>query len=86
MAKQVSLILLNKVGASDREALNQRFVAQEALLEIVKAAIVSKLESDVNSRRSINNYSFPAWSEYQADGIGYQRALNEVIELLTFRE
>ena len=28
-------------------------------------------------------YETPAWSEYQADGIGYRRAMREIMKLLT---
>lgn len=83
---KLSLVLTNKVSPSDRDALTQRFVSSEDILVIIKEVLQSKLQSDITARRSISSYSFPAWSEYQADGVGYQRALTEVIDLLTFRE
>ena len=51
--------------------------------------IVKQLEKDYNSslesQRSQSNYSLPAWSEYQADCLGYQRAIKDVISLINIK-
>lgn len=86
MAKQISLLLTGRLPPGDREALTQRFVSSEDVLEVIKETLQDKLSADVTMRRGLSNYSLSAWSEYQADGIGYQRALQEVLDLLTFRE
>ncbi len=86
MPKQVSTVFTGKLSPEKRDEFNYRFLESEDVLNIIKEVLVKKLESDVEVRRGLNNYSSPSWSEYQADGIGYQRALQEVIQLLTFRE
>ncbi len=37
----------------------------------------SYLKSEKESK-----YEYPAWSEYQADAIGYRRAMREILKLL----
>ena len=42
-----------------------------------------KIDSKRNSARSDENYSSPNWTLLQADAIGYERALFEVISLIS---
>lgn len=42
----------------------------------------SKIESNNTSVRSKDAYNIPNWAFVQADGVGYERALTEVISLL----
>lgn len=42
-----------------------------------------KIETKRNSARSDENYSSPNWTLLQADAIGYEKALLEVISLIS---
>lgn len=48
------------------------------LIEIIE----KKIRSDKASKQSPEGYSLPSWPMFQADGIGYERAMREVISLL----
>lgn len=44
--------------------------------------IEKKIRSDKTTKQSPESYALPSWPMFQADGIGYERALREVISLL----
>lgn len=41
-----------------------------------------KIRSNASSRTSTDAYALPSWPMFQADGVGYERALRQVISLL----
>ena len=41
-----------------------------------------KIRSNTGEKHKPENYSLAAWPMFQADGIGYERGLREVISLL----
>lgn len=84
--KTISTVFLSKVPAADKNAVINSFVASEEVLDRIKQVLQEKLDANTIKLLEPANYDKPAWSEYQADRIGYARALTEVIQLLTFRE
>ena len=53
----------------------------------IRARLVKMLEKKIDAERkgliARNNYDSPNWSLVQADSVGYQRAMQEVINLVT---
>jgi hypothetical protein len=43
---------------------------------------MTKQRKSYEDRISKNSYDSPNWAALQADGIGYERAINEIIALL----
>lgn len=42
-----------------------------------------KIETARRGRVAANNYDSPSWAYQQADSIGYERAINEIISLIS---
>lgn len=55
---------------------------------IIRKRIVEVLRDKIeNSRKGLlTDYESPSWAYRQADGVGYERALREVISLLEEKE
>jgi hypothetical protein len=41
-------------------------------------------DENSKARTALSSYDKPAWSEFQADANGYERALTEILLLLKF--
>lgn len=54
------------------------FITRKRLTQILE----DKKESNMKGCLSKDNYDSPNWAMIQADNIGYQRALEEIIKLL----
>lgn len=70
---------LNKEAAA---AMAASFQASGSLRERLCILLKKKEESNKQKMRSVSAYEAPNWAYMQADAIGYERALNEVISLL----
>jgi len=81
--KHISLSYLKdlKTDSEKEEFYNEYNHARGVLLKL-REILKEKQESSYSHQLKANNYELPAWSENQADAIGYQRALNEVIKNL----
>ena len=55
------------------------FPTRKRLSELLKVKIDAANTASLNK----DNYSSPSWAMYQADKIGYERALIEVISLIS---
>lgn len=47
---------------------------------------IAEIKIGVNgvARAALSSYDKPAWSEFQADANGYERALKEILSLINF--
>lgn len=72
-------------GLDERAAdeMRQSFVAGAFLRKRIRELLQDKADSSVAASRSKDGYSNPNWAYLQADAVGYQRAMQEVISLLT---
>ena len=68
----------DKAGEVLLEFSSSAFFRQR-LEEVMK----EKIESSQKAARSRDRYLEPSWALNQADAIGYERALNEVISLIS---
>lgn len=72
-------------GMNEREAdeMRQSFAAGAFLRKRIRELLLEKSDISVAASRSKDGYSNPNWAYLQADAVGYQRAMHEVISLLT---
>jgi hypothetical protein len=61
----------------------QEFAASALFRERVIAVLKEKVATAATASRSKERYTEPSWALYQADSIGYERAIYEVISLLS---
>lgn len=74
--------LYNGLGPEEWDEFEKRvFENEDLLLQFVKI-FEAKLKSNRKLRRERSAYDKPAFSEFQADCNGYERALEEVLEYL----
>ena len=60
------------------EEVKNRLIANADLFLLLDKIVLQKLSSNSITRRSKSAYDKPAYSEFQADCNGYERALEEV--------
>lgn len=65
-----------------KEELQASFRAGVLFRERLKEVLEGKMNARRNAISSTDQYSSPSWALLQADHIGYERALNEVISLI----
>lgn len=63
--------------------LKQDFVGGALLRERLSKLLEEKQDSSVKRSRSEEGYSNPNWAYQQADARGYERAISEVISLIS---
>lgn len=68
--------------AKQKEEMKAHFESSALLRERLKKMLFDKTESARKANRTASSYDNPNWALTQADAIGYERALFEVISLL----
>lgn len=71
---------LNKEKATE---MRREFVSSSLLRERLSKILSDKIETKRRIARSNDQYENAAWAYQQADSIGYERALNEIISLIS---
>jgi hypothetical protein len=74
--------VLSHVHKDSHEEFKKRCTASQDLFDTLAKHFNKTLRTHQSEARKANNYDKPSWECFQADSIGYQRALDEVIELL----
>lgn len=64
----------------------EEIIAHRVVFDKLRGLHQKELENNLRSGRKKEHYFLPAWSEYQADRLGTQRTLQEVIDLLTIED
>lgn len=62
--------------------VKMEYLGSPVLRKRLTELLIKKQEESYKKRISESSYENPNWSAYQADGIGYERAINEIISLL----
>ena len=75
--------LYNHLTEEDQLDFKRRLNENADLLLRVSEIARDKLNEEHIKSIKASNYELPAWSEKQADSIGYQRALADLIEIIT---
>lgn len=72
-------------GLSPLEAseIESEWAGSSLVRKRLVAVLKGKQELMLKKRRSEDNYESPNWALSQADGVGYERAISEVISLLS---
>lgn len=70
------------LSASQKTEMKAVFESSAALRERMKVILSDKAESARKASRAASSYENPNWALTQADAMGYERALFEVISLL----
>jgi hypothetical protein len=84
--KQISLSLTRGLAQEDSAALLEAFNNNEFLLDNVKRTLKEKSAENKTKQISHALFDNPSWPYYQAHMNGYQKAIEEIIELLTLRD
>ena len=67
-----------------KEEFNSRLLSNKDLFQRLRELVEVMNKTNSDSRVKKTSYESPAWSEYQADANGYERACNELLNLLKF--
>jgi len=71
-------------GLEDEEEFKSKLLEQKRLFERLYDIIAEMEKTNYTDRIKKGNYDKVSWSEFQADAIGYSRALSEIKLLLKF--
>ena len=66
-----------------KEEMKREFISSALLRARLTNLAANKIEESRIATRSKNNYENASWAYLQADQIGYERALSEIISLLS---
>jgi hypothetical protein len=75
-------VWLKGCTVEQKTEMKKEFIASSHLRSKLTELLNDKLSTINTSLRSKSNYENPAWAYQQADGIGYERAIYEVIALI----
>ena len=68
----------------ERKEFNSRLLSSRDLFQRLTELVEIKKEENAKARTAVGSYDKPAWSGFQADHNGYERALTEVLDYLNF--
>lgn len=73
-----------KAGLNEEESkrIESSYLAGKFFIERLKLVLENKIKDSYESSIKKANYESPSWPYLQADRVGYERALKEVISLL----
>jgi len=66
-----------------RKDIERAFQASGLLRERLALICKDKVASNISMRTSSSDYESPNWALKQADSVGYARAYNEIISIIT---
>jgi hypothetical protein len=70
------------VKAEDVELMEREFKEARALRKRLKELLEEKLNTKRTEKRSKDGYANPNWAYFQADAIGYERAITEILSII----
>lgn len=73
----------NGLNAEKKEEMRREYVASAHLRSRLRKLLEDKIESRYKKSILESSYENPNWALLQADAAGYQRALTEVISLIS---
>ena len=76
-------VWLKNLSPQEKIECKMEYVGSLRLRERLKALLEAKAEENRKAVRSGNAYENPNWALVQADAIGYEKALFEVISLIS---
>src|SRR5262245_40939417 len=76
-------VILKGLTEQQQEEMRGVFAHSGFLRDQLKKILSEKINASNRVARSKDAYGIPNWAYLQADAVGYERALTEVISLLT---
>lgn len=64
-----------------KEHVGESFISAHGFLNVLADRLEEKIEEKVKANEAAAAYEKESWALYQADSMGYRRALREVINL-----
>lgn len=84
MTYKVSTQLLKgSRNKEERDEEKQYIIHNKRLLDKVAKVMTDKYNESLREMRAEKNYDLSAWPQFQADQLGYQRALAEMLAIIT---
>lgn len=71
------------LNASEAKIIKEEYLGSPSFRKRLTELLIKKQEQSYNERISKTTYDSPNWSLVQADGVGYERAINDVISLIS---
>lgn len=71
------------LDAKDQDELKGDFLSSRLVRHRLKALLEDKINESVKGSRNKDSYESPSWAYLQADARGYERALSEIISLIS---
>lgn len=80
---RLSSQLLRGIKRDEVEKYKQYLIHNKELLDRIVGILKNKVQTSSNEMRSQVAYDKASWPYYQADQLGYQRALTEMVNILS---
>ena len=81
--KVSTLLLKGCKTKEERDREKEYLIHNKRLLDKIADIMRDKLNSSVSDMRGKDTYKLPAWPQFQADQLGYQRALAEMLAVIS---
>lgn len=76
-------VFFKNEGERDAEEIRHSFVHATRMREKLKAILQDKVDASNKAVRNKDAYGIANWAYLQADAVGYERAMHEVMSLLS---
>ncbi len=81
--KKIPARLLKGMSEEEKEDFEKSYWASSHVTDKITEVVESMLKESYQSSEKLDNYEKKtAWSEYQADQIGFRRGIKKVLQLL----
>lgn len=76
-------VLFAGLKREERERLKENYKSIKAVTDAtIKRLLTTKIADSITRSEDPETYKIAKWSEFQADGLGYRRAMREILALL----
>ena len=82
----VATKVLKTVPIEQQEEFTKRCEGVADILEVFAAVLERQLKAHQAEAKLTDKYQMASWAYYQADSVGYQRALSDAITTLKIKE
>lgn len=76
-------VLFSGLKGEERENLKNNYKSIKAITDAtIRRLLSTKIADSITRSEDPETYKIAKWSEFQADGLGYRRAMREILALL----
>lgn len=76
-------VLFAGTRGDEREKLKESYKGIKVILDpTIRRLLETKIADSIKRSEDPESYKIAKWGEFQADGLGYRRALREILALL----